>query len=248
MIETLIAYSEKRADVNAVLRALVSHRGWFAPLGLFAVRAEPESTRRVKSMITGTENLVPAGELWIFTDADSVNLAISKGASIGSYAGVMDGIELFQVIDPATYPTVYVNPCSPPDCTWMFTNGSASNIGKLWAEAIELEENFKVWEQTGKPDRTVIENYRAFILYDHASGPVVTLPNQGGLTNPAAAFTAIDCAERFIYEIGDDGANLQQVIIDGASLLARFPLGLDGMVFNFFGPGPTYALPLSAIS
>src|SRR6185312_5086193 len=227
MIDTLIAYSEKRADLNAVMRALVSYAGWFAPLGLFAIRAEPESTRKVKSMITGTENLVPAGELWVFTDFDLVNLAISKGASLGAYAGGMSGTELFQIIDPATYHTVYVNPCSAPEHTWMFTKGSASNIGKLWAEAIELEETFKVWEQTGKPDKTVLENYRAFILYDHASGPVVTLPNQCGLTNPAAAFTAIDCAEKFLYEIGEDSANLQQVIIDGSRLLANFPLGLD---------------------
>lgn len=245
MIETLVAYSQGKANVNQVLRALVSHRGWFAPLGLFAIKAE--STRRVKSMITGTENLVPAGELWIFTDADSVNLAIANGASLGAYAGVMDGTELFTIIDPAFH-TVYINPCSPPERTWLFREGSASNVARLWAEAIALEETFVEWEQTGNPDMETLMNYRALILYDHASGPVVTLPNQLGLTNPAAAFTAIDCAETFLNELGEDPANFKQVVIDGRRLFANFPLGVDGMVFNFFGPGPTYALRVNLAS
>lgn len=241
MIETLIAYSEKRATANDVLRALMSHRGWFVPIGFFALSGEPK--RRVDSMLSlSAENLVPQGELWIFTDEASARLAADKGFSVGTYAGGMAGTELFQIIDP-TFQTVYINPGSPPDRTWMFQEGSASTAGRLWAEAIALEEKFVEWQQTGKPDKTAILNYRAFMLFDHVSGPIVTLPNIGGLANPAAAFTTPDCVQKFFAELSDEErASIKQVEVDGNRLLQLSSLGIDGFLFNFFGPGASYAL------
>lgn len=245
MVEMLVAYSQGKADVNEVLRALVSHRGWFVPLNLFAVKAE--STRRVQSMIVGGENLVPAGELWIFTDAESVNLAISKGASLGAYAGGMAGTELFTIIDPSIH-TVYINPCSPRERSWVFTEGSASTVGKLWAEAIALEESFGEWEKRGKVDKTALANYRAFLLYDHVTGPIITLPNQAGMSNPAVAFTAPDCADKFMSELSEEErAVVRQVTIDGKRLLEIPRQGIDGFIFNFFGPGATFALPFDSL-
>ena len=92
----------------------------------------------------------------------------------------------------------------------------------------------------------MVKSYRGLLTFDHASGPVVTLPNQFGLMNPAVAFTAPDCADMFLSKLGEDQrAAFQRVIIDGASLLARAPqLGIDGLIFNVFGPGVRYALPL----
>lgn len=247
MVEMLVAYSQGKADVNKVLRALVSHPGWFVPLHLFAVKAA-ESTRKIQSMITGTNCLIPAGELWIFTDAESVNLAISKGASLGAYGGGMAGTELFTIIDPSIH-TVYVNPFSPPERSWMFREGSASTAGQLWAEAIALEESFGQWQQTGTPDETALLNFRAYLLYDHVSGPIITLPNQAGMSNPAAAFTAPDCADEFISALSDEERTVvRQVTIDGKRLLEIPRLGIDGFVFNFFGPGATYALPFASLS
>ena len=100
MVEMLIAYSEKRANSNQVLRALMSHRGWFVPLGLFAISGE-QNRKADSLLILSPENLVPAGQLWVFTDAEAAHLATAKGASLGAYAGGMRGTELFQIIDPA---------------------------------------------------------------------------------------------------------------------------------------------------
>jgi hypothetical protein len=241
MIQVLIAYSEKRASATDVLRALMSHRGWFVPIGLFALTGE--SNRRVDSMLyLSAENLVPPGELWIFTDEASARMAADKGFSVGAYAGGMAGTELFQLIEPG-YQTVYVNPGSPPERTWMFGEGSASTTGRLWAEAIALEEKFVEWQETGTPDQAAIMNYRAFLLFDHVSGPIVTLPNLGGMTNPAAAFTTPDCVQNFFNELSDEErASIKQVEVDGNRLLQLSSLGIDGFLFNFFGPGASYAL------
>jgi hypothetical protein len=242
MIETLIAYSEGRANSNDVLRALMTHRGWFVPLGFFVLSGE-EKRKADSLLILSAENLVPAGELWIFTDEESARLATDKGASLGSYAGGMAGTELFQIIDPSFH-TVHVNPCSPAARTWIFQESSASTVGKLWAEAIALEEKFKEWQQTGRPEKEALMKQRGFLLFDHLSGPVVTLPNLGGMSNPAAAFTAPDCAQKFLSDLSEEErASIKQVIIDGERLLELSNLGIDGFLFNFFGPGPTYSLP-----
>ena len=38
---------------------------------------------------------------------------------------------------------------------------------------------------------------------------------------------------------------MRQVVIDGKRLLENFPLGIDGLLFNFFGPGPMFSFPFS---
>ncbi len=242
--QTLIAYSEKHATTNEVMRGLVTYRGWFVPGGLFALSGEP--SRRVKSMLMlSHENLVPSGELWIFTDEESARLATAKGASVGTYAGGMAGTELFQIID-ASFHTVYVNPCAPVERTWLFQQGSASTVGKLWAEAIALEEKFENWRQAGQPDRATLESQRAILVFDHLSGPIVTLPNLGGLSNPAAAFTAPDCAEKFLSELSEgERTSIKQVEVDGKRLLELPAVcGVDGFLFNLFGPGVSYSCSL----
>lgn len=241
--QVLVAYSEKRANTNDVMRALVSHRGWFVPAGLFALSGEAE--RRVDSMLVlSHENLTPARELWIFTSAAAAQHATAQGASVGTYAGGMAGTELFRIINPASFQDVYVNRFSPQERTWIFAEGSASTMGGLWAAAIALEERFPEWQQTGQPDLAALERHRGFLLFDHLSGPVVTLPNLGGLKNPAAVFTAPDCAQNFLAELTEgERAAIKQVEIDGPRLF-QLPAvcGVDGLLFNFFGPGPAYAL------
>lgn len=243
--QILIAYSQQQANTNEVMRALVSHRGWFVPAGLFALSGE--ATRRVQKMMTlSSENLTPAGELWIFSSDEAALQATAQGASVGTYAGGMAGTELFRIIDPNSFQTVFVNPGSPRERTWIFQEGSASTMGRLWADVIALEEKFPEWEQTGKPDLAAFESYRAFLVFDHLSGPIVTLPNQGGLKNPAAVFTAPDCAQNFLAELTDgERVSIKQVEIDGPRLL-QLPAvcGVDGLLFNFFGPGRSYSCAL----
>ena len=246
MVQMLTEYSEGRANMNDVMRALVSHRGWFVPLVLFA-QSGGENRRVDSILMLSAETLVPPDELWIFTDEEAAKLAQARGASLGSYAGGMAGTELFRVIGPDSQ-TVRVNPGSPREKTWVFMEGSACEAGGLWAEAVALEESFVEWRQAGRPDKEALMNYRAFVLYDHVSGPVITLPNQAGMSNPAAAFTAPDCADAFLSKLSEEqrGA-MRQVTIDGRSLLENPPQGIDGLLLNPFGPGAAFALPLDSL-
>lgn len=244
-MQILNAYSEGRANANDVMRALVSHRGWLVPALHVAPSGEQAGVVDNLTMFSA-ETLLPPGELWIFTDHEAADLAQASGASLGAYAGGVAGIKLFRSISRDTK-TVRVNPYSPREQTWIFSEGSASEVGGIWADAIALEENFDEWRQTGNPDKTAIGNYRAFLVFNHSSGPVITLPNQGGMSNPAAAFTAPDCADMFLSKLGDEQrASLHQAVAVGESLMeGALRLGVDGLLFNPFGPGVTYAFPFN---
>jgi hypothetical protein len=244
MLDMLTAYSEGRANMNDVVRALVSHHGWLVPLEFAAQGVE--QTRSVDSMeILSTEAQMPSDELWIFTDQKAAYLAQAKGAQLGTYAGGIAGTELFRKIG-AEIKTVRVNPGSPREQTWIFQDGGGIEAAQIWADAIALEESFAQWQQAGEPDIKAVKNYRGLLMFDHASGPVITLPNQFGMSNPAVAFTAPDCADMFLSKLGEaQRASFLRVTIDGESLLKKVPqLGIDGLIFNVFGPGATYALRL----
>ncbi|HEY9401705.1 MAG TPA: hypothetical protein VIQ24_03350 [Pyrinomonadaceae bacterium] len=245
MLQILTAYSEGRANADDVMRALVSHRGWLVPASLVAQSGEQAGVVDNITMY-GAETRLPPGELWIFTDREAADLAQAAGASLGAYAGGIAGTKLFRSIDPDTK-TVRVNPYSPRERTWIFSEGSATGAGRIWADAITLEENFERWRQTGNPDKTAVGSYRAFLVFNHSSGPVITLPNQGGMSNPAAAFTAPDCADMFLSKLGEEQrASLRQAVAGGEALMeGATRLGIDGLLFNPFGPGVTYAFPFN---
>lgn len=245
-VQMLLAYSQKRADMNNVMRALTSHRNWLAPLSLFAQSGEQR--RAVGSMmILSTEAHITPGELWVFTDGEAALRAQAAGAWLGTYAGGMAGTELLRSV-PADTKTVRVNPGSPVEQTWTLRDGGGIEAGKIWADAIAFEDSFEQWLQSGKPDRTAFVNYRAFLTFDHSSGLVVTLPNQFGMSNPAAAFTTPDCADMFLSKLSEEqSSGLRQVTVGGNKLLEHSSiLGIDGLIINVFGPGATYALPFDS--
>lgn len=246
-IQMLLAYSLKRANTNDVMRSLVSHRNWFAPLNLFAEGGE--ETRRVESgLMLSTQAQITTDEVWVFTEPEAAFRAQAAGALLGTYAGGMSGTELFRKLPPATK-VVRVNPYSPLEHTWTFRDGGGIEAALIWADAVALENCFEQWRQNGKPDKAAFRNYCAFLTFDNSLGRVVTLPNQFGMSNPAAAFTAPDCADMFLSELDEDQrAGLQRVTIAGSTLLEKSPvLGIDGLIINVFGPGATHALSFNAI-
>ncbi len=245
-VQMLEAYSQQRASMHDVMRALTSHRGWLVP-ALLVAHSSAEQSYVVDNMVLfGMETRLPPGELWIFTDRAAAGLAQAAGALLGAYAGGITGTELFRRIEP-NVPTVRVNPYSPRARTWVFQEGSAAEVGPIWADAIAFEESFAQWQQTGQPDQMAVSNYRAYLLFNHSSGPVITLPNQAGMANPAAVFTAPDCADTFLAKLSDEQrAAMQQVVSDGAALVKHAAqLGIDGLLINAFGPGATYAFPFN---
>lgn len=246
-VKMLAAYGQERASMNDVMRALTSHRNWLVPLTLFAQSGEQD--RVIDGMLVlSTEAQITPGELWIFTDREAAFRAQAAGASLGVYGVGMTGTELFRNVPP-NITTVRVNSGSPREHTWILQDGGGIEAGKIWADAIALEESFEQWRQTGTPDKTAVMNYRAFLLFNHSSGPVITLPNSGGMSNPAAAFTTPDCADMFLSKLSEaQRVEMQQVTNSGERLWETSPvLGIDGLMINIFGPGATYAFPFNDV-
>ncbi len=238
-VRVLIDYSQKRVGANEVMRALAGHKGWLAPALMFA-RAEGQDLFLDGSVVLfGTETRLPPGELWVFTDRAAAERAQAAGALLGAYAADIAGTELFAKIDP-NFQIVRVNPYSPNEQGWQFLPGSYE-IAKLWAEVIALEETF---ENRDGLDYAAIARFQGFMLFNGQSGYVITLPNQGGLNNPAAVFTAPDCVEAFLARLTEEQRQgLQRISADGMTLIKKLPLQqIDGLLINPFGPGPSTVL------
>jgi len=237
-VRVLTDYSQKRVGANEVMRALASHKGWLAPVQIFAQAGE-QHLLLDRVVLFGMETVLPPGELWVFTDRAAAERAQAAGALLGPYAADVAGTELFDKIDPRLQ-IVRVNPHSPTEQGWQFLQGSYE-LAKLWAQVIALEEGF---QNTHGLDYAAIARFPAFLLFNGPSGYVITLPNQGGLRNPAAVFTAPDCADAFLARLTDEQRQgLERITVDGMTLIKKLPLQeIDGMYLNAFGPGRSAVL------
>jgi hypothetical protein len=242
-VQMLIAYSQQRATANDVMRALTIHKDWLAPALLFAQGGEQHLVFE-HLVLFDAETRLPPGELWIFTDTAAALRAQTAGALLGPYATHIAGTELFTKFLP-TLNIVRVNPYSPQEQTWQFLTGSFEHAA-LWAQAIALEESFK---STANLDVAAISRFQGFLLFNHSSGYVITLPNQGSMKNPAAVFTAPDCADSFWAKLSEaQRTGLNRIAADGLTLIKKLPLQqIDGIFFNAFGPGLASVLSFAEI-
>ena len=237
-VRVLTEYSQKRAGANEVMRALASHDDWLVPALMFA-REGGQDILLDSMVLFGTDTRLPPGELWVFTDRAAAERAQAAGALLGAYAAGIAGAELFDRIDPG-FQIVRVNPYSPGEQGWKFLPGSYE-LAKLWAQVIALEE---VFSNRDDSFYEAIARFRGFLFFNAPSGHVITLPNQGGMKNPAAVFTAPDCSDAFLARLTDEQrGGLERRAADGMSLIKQLPLhGIDGMLLNAFGPGPSTVL------
>ncbi|MCY7345931.1 MAG: TerB family tellurite resistance protein [Pyrinomonadaceae bacterium] len=260
-IQTLLASKQQRADDSEVMRSMINHRGWFVPLEMFYRKGE-KKIRIEKMMVISTERHIKAGELWLFTDFESVLRAQAANAQIGSYGGVMSGTELFGKI-PADIQAIHINPCSPTEQRWSFFEVPSSDtpsieLARCWSDIIVLEEKIAQW-QPGKPDLKAIADFRGFITFTDSSNEYVFFKecNQG-MRIAAPIFTFLDSADKFLASLPPEKrSTLKQIIIDGQTLLNEYPkiqikmpdnqppASFDGAVINAFGPGAFYELRFS---
>jgi len=259
-IETLAAYGEQRASVHEVLRSLVSHRGWFAPLGWFVGEGENNEIDVDSLVIVSAESHLKSNELWLFTDHAAVLRAQEVNAPIGTYAGAMSGAELFGKI-PANINVIHINQCSPHEQTWSFLDETSVELARLWSEVIALEEKIEQW-QPDKPDLTALGNYRGFVTVVNAATNGIFLIKEFSeeMRIAAPVFTAPDSAEKFLKNLPPEkSAELKQITINGDTLLNdlpnmkiempnnQSPASFDGAVINACGPGAFYIFRFSDI-
>lgn len=259
-IETLAAYGEGQAGVHEVLRSLVSHRGWFAPLEMFVGEGENNKIDVDSMVIVSPESYLPSGELWLFADLAAVLRAQEQNAPIGVYAGAMSGTELFGKI-PADIKSIRINRYSPHEQTWSFLDETSVELARLWSEVIVLEEKIEQW-QPDEPDLTALGDYRGFVTVVNAATNGIFLIKEFSEEMRVAApiFTAPDSAEKFLKNLPPEkSAELKQITINGDTLLNDLPNmkiempnnqpppSFDGAVINAYGPGAFYILRFSDI-
>ena len=122
-------------------------------------------------------------------------------------------------------------------------NGTAAR-GNFFLEALPMyaDWGFAVFKlKAADRDRRV--HPMAFVFPNRT---VLTMPEQGGLTNPAVVCTAPDCAKAILRRVPEAlRSQLQVVFTTGRELLDKLPAqGMDGLMLNPAGPGPTFPLRL----
>jgi hypothetical protein len=244
-----LEFSKKRATKDALLRALVSYGDWLVPSVVWAVHYRPgnETIEVEKEAIAlSVECRLPGTELWLFTGHKAALRAKEQGALLGLCINGIRGTELFGNLNPE-WEWVRVNPGSPPEVTVNFPRAGFPDA-KMWAKAIAFEEAI-VQERPSELAAIgqQLRSYDNFLILLHADrGNVVTLVNHRGLATAVVAFTAPDCQQAFLDKLpAEQRVGFRPMTTTGPQL-AETPrgLGVDGIIVNPFGPGPTAVLPL----
>lgn len=232
ILETLRAFGQKSASANQVMRALCEHAGWFAPVGYACAALKTNTFDNVT--LWGNEARVNAGSLYLFTDAAAGHVASAK-VQLGPYASPLSGAELFAFL-PAGLRELYVNPGSPQEHGWYMAD-RALELGGLWGQAVRLERLL-----SGESQGDLAESLFAFsgwTSFALPNGSIATAVGAAGLKNPAMIFTAPDCVDLALQNLGAQASTLQRVTSTGEALFGAFPrMGVDGFLINPFGPGP----------
>jgi hypothetical protein len=137
--EVLAGYARGDASESDVVRALLAHDGWYAPM-MFLDEAFPD--RKVYDAMIPTPALgqAPApGRLWLFTDAGQVRAAIDAGAVFAAAGGPVRGVELFGALGSGVS-ELRVNPAGPAEQGWSLgVDQAVLEFLARWIGALEIE-------------------------------------------------------------------------------------------------------------
>jgi hypothetical protein len=240
LLQALEAFGLERLSKDDLMRQLVSYRDWLAPTLIMAQHYGRSDFAEGRLFMFGERLSYPRSELWLFTDFEAASRAQEAGALLGPYVSGIGGTELFGKLDSA-WDVVKINPGSTAAMTCDLARGGFEEAA-AWADAINFEAELDRRAASGRVDLDALGDYRDFLLLNHtSSGLVATLPGRRGLTNPAPIFTAPDCLAAFLRQLTpSEQAGLVRVTAPGKLLLERLPRqGVDGMLLNEFGPGPS---------
>jgi hypothetical protein len=225
----LHAFAERspatQADIDEVMRALVSHDDWYVPV-LFADRAWGQTAFH-QMLLFPDAPLGPV--LNAFTDHESAMLA--EGQAIGVYGGPVPGTKLMRALDSSLNALV-VNHASPREHQWYIAS-AGFEIAIGWASAIIVERALAARGNGPAPMAELLE-HRYHLLLERPSHALaqVYLPDIDGAVS--VSFTATDRAEEFIASLPPDARPLAELTpIDGPQLFAMMRgVGAAGLVVN----------------
>ena len=187
--EALADYARGEASEADVVRALLAHDGWYAPM-LWLDEAFPE--RKVYDDMIPTPALgqAPApGRLWLFTGADQVHAAIEAGAAFGAAGGPVPGVEVFGALGGGVA-EIQVNPSGPAEHGWSVgVDEAVREFLARWISALRVETSLNESAEDLGMRLAAFEHY--VVPVDDTGRPrVVALQKPPG--NYVMAFTAPD--------------------------------------------------------
>lgn len=230
-------HTHKQLTAHEVMRRLVTHDGWFAPLAWACDALATDSFEHVLDA-GGDRCEAPPGELWLYTSVDACYEA-SRDLSLGLYAGPLAGTELFEHLPrQSSLASIRVNPGLRAEHTWQWPEPSIETA-RMWGAAVALEREL----ETKGEWMTRLLDFESYLVPVSPEGTLVTAPGIGGLNNPALAFTAMDTLQTVITSRSAGPI----AVISGAhlfELLGRSEArGVDGLVLVI---GPRKVRPFDA--
>lgn len=237
-LDVLRRFAAKEASPDEVLRALVSHDGYFVPLGFAPRLGRTEFERLVQLSERGGP---PPGELYVFTDEACLDLVVKE--PLGNFVTPVTGVELFCALGDDLV-KVKVNPGSPREHFW-YLGKDAIALGRLWGQAVRLERLLADASAPKEALWAALRTFEGFTVLVHPNGALATVVNEGGFRNSAMVFTAPDCAAAMEPHVpGASRAHLR-----GRELFELLPrAGVDSVAFNPVGPGARAVLPLAVVA
>jgi hypothetical protein len=245
LIETLRAYAEKKIGNEGLLRAAVEHDGWLVPVEVYARGKDPVVAKRV--VLLGEKTSMTPGQLWFFSDDERARRAAASGR-LGAFAADVPGVEAFRNLEG--FERLEVNPGSPKEETFFLAlDERIRAFMTLWSRAIVLERAAARGALDDPETARALRAHDGYIVFGNPDDTIVTVPGQLGMANGAAVFTAPDCAQALIAKLSPETAGgLRRVTLDGGKLFSTIlGAGVDGIVLNPFGPGPSRAIPLEVV-
>jgi hypothetical protein len=220
-----------QADVDQVMRALVTHDGWYVPVS-FASRTwgQTEFDQILFDQIhPAFPDPPPEPVLHVFTDRESALLA--DGQATGRYGGPVSGVKLMRTLD-GDVTALIVNPASPREHQW-FIAPAGFEIAVGWAGAVAVEQALASRGAGPVPAGELLAHRYQLLLEkpNHALAQIA-LPDIDGVV--AVCFTAIDRSEEFISSLPRAARPLADIApIDGPQLFDMMRgVGAAGLVIN----------------
>lgn len=214
-----------QADVDYVMRVLVSYDGWYAPVS-FAERGWGQTDF---DQTIGFADGPPTKLLSVFTDHDAAMLA--HGRVFGPYGGPVPGVAIMRALS-GELDALIVNPASPREHQW-YIAAAGFEIAAGWANAVAVERALA--ERGNGPVPTAdLLRHRYQVLYEQPSRALaqIQLPEIEGPVG--VCFTATDRAEEFVASLPLEARPLASLVtVDGPQLFDLMRgIAAAGLVVN----------------
>lgn len=225
----LVDFAERspatQADIDHVMRALVSHDGWYVP-ARFADRGWGQT--KFDQMLPFPE-AAPNPMLNVFTDRESAMLA--DGRPIGLFGGPVRGMTLMRALD-ADLDALVINPASPVEHQWYIAAGGF-DIAATWATGIAVEQALAQRGSGPVPTAQLLTHrYTLLMEKPNRSLAQIYLPDIDGAVS--VCFTASDRVDEFVGSLPPAARPLVDVsTVDGQRMFEMMrEVGAAGLVVN----------------